>query len=277
MNGLEKLETFESLEKLLDKARIKPRKLRSSHSVNHSKTPWNGTNTFEQAAKLVKNGWPEGSNMVLSMRASIDYAVRELVTSRCSNYGYDISGDFVDVGRFMTGEPECFMKEDGYGSVSKPVIKIIANIGASSSISTDNLIARGVGIVAAVDIMESLGRRVELWIGKSTEYRGEAKMRKHELRVLIKSASQPLDIDRVTFAIAHPACLRRLCFSILEHDGMDTNYCHSKPIKDDEAIVTDCCYQPRDFSKKELLESVASLCSKMGIEISPEEIKSLAK
>jgi len=34
--------------------------------------------------------------------------------------------------------------------------------------------------------------------------------------MMIKEAGEPIDVDRIAFALAHPGCLRRLGFSIME-------------------------------------------------------------
>lgn len=271
---INKSNKFETFEDFVAQAKVPiPYKFSVSHRDNKDRNPWDGTNTFTEALDLANNGWPEGTNKVLAMRAKIDHIIKDLTNARSAAYVYDISGEFVDVGRYLTGEPECFVKEDGYGNINKPIVKIIVNVGASSSMSCETLIARGVSVVAAIDILEALGRRVEAWIGKNTRC-GNIR---HELLVNVKHANQPLDIDRLTFAAAHPACLRRLCFSILEQNKMNTSNCHSQEIKDDDAIVTDHLYRPYNLSTEELLKAVAGMCAKAGVIISESEIKSLSK
>ncbi len=266
---------FESFEKFIEQALVVPSRQDSSSSrqTREGKDPWHGTNTFEQAVEIARKGWPEGAAKALELRAEVESAVRDLINARSSSYTFDLVGEYVDIGRHLSGEPECFGTEvtDG-SSVSRPVVKIVANLAASGSISPRSLFVRGAAIVAAIDILEALGRRVEVWVahGSATRRGGGAT---HESHVLVKSADQPLDVDRLSFAVAHPACLRRLCFSVMEQRGHlpNSTYPHSVTVEGD-AIVTKHSLRGSDFSKRELLELVAELCGQAGVEIDEEEV-----
>jgi hypothetical protein len=272
---------FETFEAFLQQALVVPRRQDSSSSRASSWAagdgPWHGTDTFKQAVELARRGWPEGAAKALELRAEVESAVRDLINARSTSYTFDVAGEFVDVGRYLSGEPECFGSESqDYGNQTKPVVKIVANLAASGAVSPQSLFVRGAAIIAAVDVLEALGRRVEVWVAK-----GSARVRgrddgAHETHVLVKQADQPIDIDRLGFAIAHPACLRRLCFSIMEQHGHLPNntYPHRVTVEGD-AIVTDHSLRGSDFSKRELLELVARLCGQAGVEIPQSEIEAI--
>lgn len=234
-----------------------------------------GTKTFDDAVTLARNGWPDGTKKILALRASMDGAVRSLVNARASTYSYDMSGEFVDVGRFLSGEPECFgIEVQDFGNISAPIVKIVANIGASGCVSTDALFMRGASIVAAIDILESLGRRVEVWMAKGSKHYSK---KQHEIYVMLKQANQPLNIDRVAFAIAHPATLRRFCFSVMEQNGFDSSSVHSYTVSMDNAIVTAASFREsgKNMSPKECLEMASKICEQAGISIPKSELEAL--
>lgn len=233
-----------------------------------------GTSNFSEAVSLTRTGWPEGAAKVLAIRSIANGIVNAMVSARATSYAYDVTGSFVDVGRFMSGEPECFFTESQeYGNINNPIVKIIANLSASASVSSEHLFLRGAAVAAAVDILESLGRRVEVYaasshiIGKNI----------YNIMVMVKKANQPLDIDRLAFAIAHPSFYRRLMFSLMEQNGHEpcATYVNKAGIKCDDAIVTDPVSTRNGITMKEVLEFVANVCRKAGIEIPDEEIKSL--
>lgn len=271
---------FDSFEKFIEQALVVPKKQDSSSSrqKRDGKDPWHGTNTFEQAVEIAKKGWAEGAAEALRIRATVEAAVRDLINARSTTYSYDVAGEFVDVGRFLSGEPECFGIEfnDG-GSINRPVVKIVANLAASGSVSPKSLFIRGAAIVAAIDILEALGRRVEAWVahGSARSRGGDAGA--HETHVLVKRADQPLDVDRLAFAVAHPACLRRLCFSVMEQHGHlpNSTWPHRVTVEGG-AIVTEHALRTADFSKRELFALVAQICGQAGVDIPEEEIESLA-
>ena len=274
------IKTFETFESFIEQSLVVPSKQDSSSSRQDrlGSDPWHGTNTFEQAVALARRGWPEGAAAALELRAEVESAVRDLINARSTSYTFDVAGEFVDVGRFLSGEPECFGSESqDYGNTVRPVVKIVANLAASGSVSTKSLYVRGAAIVAAIDILESLGRRVEVWIAHgSTKSRRGGQSNVHETHVLVKKADQPLDVDRLAFAVAHPSTLRRLCFSIMEQHGHlpCSTWPHAVTVAGD-AIVTEHSLRGSDFSKRELLDLVARLCGQAGVEIPEAEIEAL--
>jgi hypothetical protein len=271
---------FDSFEKFIEQALVVPKKQDSSSSrqTREGKDPWHGTNTFEQAVEIAKKGWAEGAAEALKIRATVEAAVRDLINARSTVYSYDVAGEFVDVGRFLSGEPECFGIEfnDG-GSIARPVVKIVANLAASGSVTPKSLFIRGAAIVAAIDILEALGRRVEAWVAHGSARGRGVNAGAHETHVLVKRADQPLDVDRLAFAVAHPACLRRLCFSVMEQHGhlANSTYPHRVTVEGD-AIVTEHSLRSVDFSKRELFDLVSRICGQAGVDIPESEIEALA-
>lgn len=274
------IQKFDSFEKFIEQALVVPSKQDSSSSRQHlsGSEPWHGTNTFEEAVEIARRGWPEGAAKALELRAEVESAVRDLINARSTTYSYDVAGEYVDIGRHLSGEPECFGIEVADGSsVSRPVVKIVANLAASGSVSTKSLFVRGAAIVAAIDILEALGRRVEVWVAHGSTKSRSGSGRVHETHALVKSADQPLDVDRLGFAIAHPACLRRLCFSVMEQRGHLPNSTWPHPVTvEGDAIVTKHSRRGADFSKRELLDLVAELCGQAGVAIPESEIEALA-
>lgn len=265
---------FDSFDAFLAQAAIVPGQQDSSSSRSTTVDKnWAGTKTFDEALSLATKGWAEGAAEALGLRASIDSAVREIVCARQAAYTYDLTGDSVDVGRYLSGEPECFSTQTDNGeSSSGKVVRLVANLAASGSVSSKSLFARGAVILAAVDIIEACGHRVELHIAHGSCNAKET----FQQFTLIKSASQPLDVDRLAFCLCHAACLRRLAFSVMEQHGQLPNSSWPAAVKfDADAIVTNEAYRGYDFSPKELLGEVAQLCEKCGVTIPESEIAAL--
>jgi hypothetical protein len=266
---------FDSFDAFLTQACVVPSQQDSSSSRSTTVDKnWAGTKNFEDAKKLAVAGWAEGAAEALSLRASIDAAVREIVCARQAAYTYDLTGDSVDVGRFLSGEPECFVTQTDNGESSNgKVVRLVANLAASGSVSSKSLFARGAVILAAVDIIEACGHRVELHIAHGSSNSHET----FQQFALIKSASQPLDVDRLAFCLCHAACLRRLAFSVMEQHGQMPNSSWPAGVNfgEQDAIVTSEAYRGYDFSPKELLTEVAELCEKCGVTIPESEIAEL--
>lgn len=267
-----KVEHFQSVEEFVKQAEVYSPGINGS-SRNSSRS-FSGTDNFEQAVSLSRHGWPEGAAKVLAIRSVADGIVRGIVNARSTSYAYDVTGSFVDVGRFMSGEPECFVTESQeHGNIGNPVVKIVSNLSASCSVSANHLFLRGASVAVAVDILESLGRRVEVWASSSHKLSGCV----YDAHVLVKSPSQPLDIDRLAFTLAHPAFYRRLMFSLMEQNGHDPCSTSVNSLKCDDAIVTDSVTSHSGITMAQVMEFVTDVCRKAGIEIPKEEIESLSR
>lgn len=257
-------QSFETFEAFIEAA-CKPTSDREHSGRPAGRREWYGTETFEEAVSLAKTGWREGAEKASALRASIAGAVNDLIAARTTAYSYDVSGQWVDVGLHLSGEPECFGIEDS-GEGPRPVVKLLFNAAASGSVDAGSLIARGVAAVAAIDILESTGRRVEVWLVKG----GQRKrgVGTHAIRVLLKKADQPVDVDRIAFALACPACLRRLLFSVQHNAGFAAvrTLPHAVPT-DGESILVPHLRREAGISRADLLAQVAEICRQAGVEI----------
>lgn len=267
---------FETFNDFLEAALVVPANQDSSSSrrIDDGRNPWSGTKTFEEAVELAQRGWAEGASKALQFRASITDAVREIITSRSTSYTWDVAGQFIDIGRYLEGEPECFGTLDDAGqTASQPVVKIFVNLAASGSVSVESLFARGAVILAAIDVLEATGKRVEVVASHGS--RGKTLF---EAFVTVKRPDQSVDADRLAFVLAHAGCLRRLFFSVMEKDGNlpNSTWPHEVVVEEAGAIVTQHALRGCDFTKEELLREVATICGQAGVEIPEEEIERLA-
>ena len=187
---------------------------------------WSGGLTWEQAKIIALNGWKDGMKEIEKYRAKITPAITDKVLRAYQVYA--VTGSSVDVGRFLSNDPECFvsreLKEMNYPG---KVFKIVVSISFSAEITPETIIQRGAIICALIDAIEFAGHRTEVvcnWavsVGSNdSERQGENK--EHgwlEVSVIIKKSSQPLDMTDLAFCLAHPAMLRRIMFSVAEIEG----------------------------------------------------------
>jgi hypothetical protein len=176
---------------------------------------FNYTANLAEACNLALHGWDE-------IRAEVDAQLDELVEHINDAFGefyvseHSTSGAFVDMGRFVTGEPECMVS-----FVSEPqarmgrVVKIVVNGVVSGHVHADIIKKRGIAVLALVDTIHKLGVGIELWWEESMTGAGSSKK---EFSTLVKlhSSEEPMDINSLMFSLAHPDMLRRLQFSVQE-------------------------------------------------------------
>lgn len=195
-------------------------------SRENSSLGWYGGLTWEQAKEMAISGWRDGMILIEKYRAEIFPIIAEKVLR--PKQINSISGFCVDVGSFLANEPECFIAHE-YEERNYPghIYKIVCSISVSAAISTEIIIQRGAMICALVDAIEFAGHRAEVIcndasaISDYSEYRQGKRKNEgwFEVSVIVKKASQPLEMSDLAFCLAHPAMLRRIMFSVAEIEG----------------------------------------------------------
>lgn len=226
-----------------------------------------GTKDFDEAVSVAGTGWREGAERVSQIRGSLDRFVEAAKIAATQQFAWDVTGDFVDVGRVLSGEPEScgsYSSDDVARSGSQRVVRLFCNLGVSGSVKHEAIFARGACVLAAVDVLETLGVRVELWAAKATEKKTNAPV--HQVEVLVKSADQPVDVDRLAFILCHPSCLRRLFWSHQERHGYLPNFCYPHHLAVDEGCVaTSECRRSGSHTTDELAAEVVKICGECGV------------
>lgn len=178
---------------------------------------WSGTGTWDEANRLAVEGWKDGLDKIHAMSENIGTVVGQFVKKVEAQY--EIAGDFVDVGRYCAGEPECMMsfREEvtrGHGS---RIVKISINVCVNSNVSKEQMFHRGAAVVALVDALEQSGMVAEVWAMAAHENRGNGM-----LMIPVKKAGERVELDRMAYIFAHASMLRRHLFTWW--DGQELEY-----------------------------------------------------
>jgi len=261
--------TFESVGKFVEAACVKAGDL-TKCSQTIGEAHFHGTETFAEAVEQSKKGWPAGVERLSKIRATLDNLVEKAIATKGRNLRWDVTGDFIDVGRFLGGEPECIgeFRDEDEGQLQTRVVRLVANVSAMGGVNSKSIFSAGASLFAAVDILESLGHRVELWLGSGSE----RDSKRLQVYVLIKDASQQFDPDRLAFFLCSNASLRRLFFSVEEDLGFPPNGTSTTPlVADTDMIVTPEVNQWDDTDAKRI-ERVLKVCESAGVRFSQEEL-----
>lgn len=178
---------------------------RSSHDDGHCEMSWDFNAGWAGALKMAEDGWEEGRGSIYKASETIfDILDPE---NPMMGVDRDVVGHTVDVGRFVSGDPECMITTAP--GVGRAPLKVVAVCGALGNVDAQRMAHRGAATVALVDYLETLQYRVELWAAYHNEHGGN----KAAVAVCVKEADQPVDLDRLGFFIAHPAAMRRINFA----------------------------------------------------------------
>ncbi len=196
---------------------------------------WSGGTTWEQAKQLAISGWKEGLEEVEKYRAHLAPFITDKILRPLQVYS--VSGYNVDVGAFLSNDPECFISRI-YEERNYPgkIFKIVCSIAFSAEIQPETIIQRGAMICALVDAIEFAGHRAEVfcnWAVARNDYYRDGKNKDDgwfEVDVKVKPSDQPVELSSLAFCLAHPSMLRRISFSVAELEGWaDYAYAYGYP------------------------------------------------
>jgi hypothetical protein len=198
---------------------------------------WSGGLDWNESKRVALMGWQKGLVEVDKFQARVN----ELIISKIVRHKpvYALAGNYIDIGNYLSNDPECFIaKEYDENNQKGKIITIVCSISFSAAITPETIIQRGAMVCALIDAIEYAGYRVEVICNetssKSNSNRdGSNKDRGWlEVDITIKKANQALNKIELAFCLAHPAMLRRILFSVAEIEGWsDFVYGYGYPSK----------------------------------------------
>lgn len=176
----------------------------SSHTGSKSFT---GTKDMAQSMEYAREGYELDK---------IDAELKEIKgTDKFElNPAFDVAGNEVEMGLFMTGVPES-MIEYNIDEVKNKYVHLIIGASEACGISSNQIVNRSAAICSIVDMLENNQYRVRLSYLFAGRGFGHSMNEKHSLLIDIKDYNTPMDMALLA-GMLHPGFLRRLVFGFLE-------------------------------------------------------------
>jgi hypothetical protein len=212
--------SFENWEALLDYVASRPAdcqgESRCSLDSGDDALRFRGTATMAEAVHLARYGWPEGRERMAAMRARINSVVAQ--KAHRPQAVYSVAGESVDIGRYLSGEPECMVEwQQEEATARGKIIRLALNASTSQAIRKDDLFLRGAAACALVDALENAGFSVEVslaWCSSSINTNNKV-----QIFTVVKRAGEASEIDKLAFVLAHASTQRRFLFGVLENQS----------------------------------------------------------
>lgn len=199
------IKKFKSATAFLEWATYSPCLWKNPESRDKGNASWSGTNTYEEAYKLAKYGWPEGLEMLTKEVNAAKKIIPQIMQRKRR---YDIAGHFPNPGRAAAGEAFSMVRK-GNTFKQKPVLPIRLNINVNANVSSNSIMQWGAAICSYIDMIEMQGHSVELTTVMESSSRGPDL----SFQFVQKPAHQNLSMSSVVFWWAHPSAQRRINFS----------------------------------------------------------------
>jgi hypothetical protein len=120
---------------------------------------------------------------------------------------YGVTGDFIDIDRYLSGEPDCFGSLVN-GQPRGQRANIVLNNSWPSQVKAGDVQQRSKRILRLIDWLEQQGIRCKITAVESSD--------QQHVETAVKQFDQPLDINAVAI-VSHPEWLRRIMFRVAEH------------------------------------------------------------
>lgn len=180
---------------------------------------WYGNVTVETATDMLLYGWPD---MEMDFHEEVEVLLDKL-HDRMNDFiqdqhrtVLDVSGAFVDIDRYISGEPENMIESFIEPDVSQgKALKVLVSVSASSGVDPERIKRRGLAVAAAVHAVTTMGFNVELWVGQAVGSGWQERGVNVEM-IKAKDYFDPIDDEVALFMCAHPAMLRRIVFWLEE-------------------------------------------------------------
>lgn len=178
-------------------------------SLQGASMSWDLDAGFEQSREMAEAGWSEKAaalwRQVQSLALKIDNGVKD---------HFDVTGESVDVGRFLSGEPECMAAQ-----IISPLaaVPVMLNISARCDADARLIFNRGIAVAAVIHALQGSGRSVSLTVCENVS-RGDSQ---HETFITMQEFGEYINPGRLAFWAAHPGALRRCIFRYNEQQSDD--------------------------------------------------------
>lgn len=209
---------FDGVDTLLSTVASKmPTAKRAKSSEKENYGGFNAFNSYAEAMETFRNK-PE---------SVVKFEAAELRIKDTSESGtqvdFDVTGDFIDMGRYMEGIPEV-MGQMHNGNARNRRVNLMVNLNYSGGTNHKEILARSERVLRLVDALEAGGVRTQVIGIESTEC--------GHTEVILKRHDEPLTISDLA-VVTHSEFLRRIIFRINEQSktweggyGSSVNFSH---------------------------------------------------
>lgn len=245
-----------------------------------------GTRTYGEATLLARRGWPEGARAIGKVMAGVAGAISRISQGYTARIYRDVAPgrrSYLDPVSLLTEAPDPWVcRDDKRGGGGSRIMRLITNQAASSSMSADDMFARGAVVCAATALLDAAGVLTEVWQGSQSTIYNRTPAFRIQTRVCLKRADERLDYDTIAFMLAHPASQRRLVWTVREGYGFSPR--RTSPSKlvldpsDDMVSVSDIVdghFSSTVWDLNHLMRHVRSITERCGVTFPDSVIESL--
>lgn len=185
---------------------VSKHKSKSGSSTYTHNYGWYGTGSLDEALDLFKNKRYE------LLPKGFQQKYIKSVNANGIDVEYNVTGDYLDMGRYMSGEPEVFGTNIN-GDLTGKVVRVYINASVSASYDSESVILGAEKLAEVINALYVSGAKVSTTFMSAEETQW--------IEVKLNDFGDPIDpVDLI--AVASPSFIRRLCFAVNNYHNVTT-------------------------------------------------------
>ena len=163
--------------------------------------------TLPDSIALATEGWGDAPNLGEQCNAIVE----GIAEAEAEGTMASVSGAFLDIGAFVSGEPECFQE---FTPVPAPkTMRMGVNIMISCENSKTQIAFKGAVMIAVIRSLEMSGVAVELDCVIANQPSNRASKIFENITFPLKRAGERVDENQLAYWVCHDSALRQIYFS----------------------------------------------------------------
>ena len=186
---------------------IKKHKPKRGDSISEFGSGWAGTNSLKEAMNLFRNNREE------LMPDDFKHRRMQYTHNPGTDVEFDVTGDYLDVGRYLFGESEVFGTNTN-GNLTGKFVQVYINASVRAKYHAVQVAAGAEKIAEVINTLYESGAKVSTTFMSAEETQW--------VEVKLNEFGEPLSpVDLI--AVTHPSFIRRLCFAVNDYHGLDND------------------------------------------------------
>lgn len=206
------------------------------HSEKYSPDGWHGTKSWDEFIELLNYG---DENVTAQIKEETQLKVAEFrkkYEDVLTNYKFDVTGEFFDIGLVLTGVPEAWLEPE-FTPTEKAKVELIINASFPDGTDLKRIVRNAGKVLAMVKVLEEHDVEVKIKAitgGKNVDHSRSSTF-EMLFETVVKDYDEPLNYSKCS-AIITPTYLRRGWFKMAEAVSNNLNSSYGQIVKVDEAI-----------------------------------------
>lgn len=171
-----------------------------------------GTVSWDEAREFMRHGWPETRKKLA--RISAVFAAQNVFQTQPA-FQMDVAGAFPIPPLAAAGDPLNMVAPYPVETGNTPIVRLVVHAGFIAEYQAESVANYGAALLSYIDAMEQAGVRFELEALLNSRRAGSPSGCS-TIRVKVKEADEPVEIDRLGYVFCNASFFRRHGFRVKE-------------------------------------------------------------